>query len=183
MEFQGKTITLKDGRTAMLRAPRPDPDAPEMVRFLSETLGETPFMLRYPEELRLTEEQERATLERSLANPDELLIFCELEGRIAGTCHISFMSGIKTRHRASVGIVLRQSCWSLGIGTAMLRELIAVARGREGVKQVELQFIEGNTRARALYEKLGFRVVGILPDAVRLKDGTLLNEYHMILKL
>ena len=34
-----------------------------------------------------------------------------------------------------------------------------------------------------LYEKFGFRIAGILPDAIRLKDGTLLNEYRMVKKL
>lgn len=44
-------------------------------------------------------------------------------------------------------------------------------------------FIEGNARARGLYEKKGFRITGVLEDAIRLKDGTLLNEYHMVKKL
>ncbi len=48
------------------------------------------------------------------------------------------------------------------------------------ILQIELEFIEGNTRARALYEKLGFRITGVKPNAIRLKDGTLLNEYSMI---
>ena len=34
--------------------------------------------------------------------------------------------------------------------------------------------------ARALYEKMGFRITGVKPNAVRLRDGTLLNEYSMI---
>ena len=184
MKFQGKSIILKDGRTAILRAPDPDRDAEAMVRYLPEVLGETHFMLRYPEEQRITVEQERGTLERSLAAEDEMLILCEAEGQIVGSSHISFMSSrIKTRHRATVGIALREAFWGQGIGTAMMRELISAARSREGVEQVELQYIEGNTRARALYEKLGFRIAGIFPDAVKLKDGTRLNEYHMILKL
>ena len=47
-------------------------------------------------------------------------------------------------------------------------------------KDTELEFIEGNTRARALYEKMGFRIAGIKPNAIRLKDGTFLNEYYML---
>ena len=184
MEFQGKAIVLKDGRSVLLRAPRPEEDAPEMVRYLPEVLGETHFMLRYPEEQRITVEQELGILERSLASEDEMLILCEAEGEIVGSSHISFMSSrIKTRHRATVGIALRKAWWGQGIGTAMMRELIDMACQREDVEQIELQYIEGNVRARALYEKLGFRVAGIFPDAVKLKDGTLLNEYHMILKL
>lgn len=46
--------------------------------------------------------------------------------------------------------------------------------------QMELEYVEGNSRARALYEKMGFRITGVRPNAIRLKDGTLLNEYTMI---
>jgi acetyltransferases, including N-acetylases of ribosomal proteins len=46
--------------------------------------------------------------------------------------------------------------------------------------QMELDFIEGNSRARALYEKMGFRITGINFNAIRQKDGTLCNEYSMI---
>ena len=45
---------------------------------------------------------------------------------------------------------------------------------------MELDFVEGSTRARALYEKMGFRITGVKPNAIRLKDGTLLNEYSMV---
>ena len=46
--------------------------------------------------------------------------------------------------------------------------------------QLELDFIQGNERAKALYEKMGFKVVAVKPNAIRLKDGTLLNEYSMV---
>ncbi len=42
---------------------------------------------------------------------------------------------------------------------------------------------EGNTRARGLYEKMGFRITGVKPDAIRLKNGTLVNEYMMLKRL
>ena len=65
----------------------------------------------------------------------------------------------------------------------MFRAMIRAAKAREGLTQLELDFFEGNSRARALYEKMGFRVCAVLPDAIRLADGRLLNEYRMILKL
>ncbi len=65
----------------------------------------------------------------------------------------------------------------------MFQALISIARSRQGVTQLELDCFEGNARARALYEKMGFRICGVLPDAICLSDGTLLNEYKMILKL
>ena len=66
------------------------------------------------------------------------------------------------------------------IGTRMFQELIRIAEENPNILQMELDFVEGNTRARALYEKMGFRITGVRPNAIRLKDGTLLNEYTMI---
>lgn len=40
------------------------------------------------------------------------------------------------------------------------------AESREGVMQIELEFVEGNTRARHLYEKMGFRITGVHPNAI-----------------
>ena len=57
-----------------------------------------------------------------------------------------------------------------------------IARER-GVLQLELEFVEGNSRARALYEKRGFRIAGIHPDAFLMPDGSLKNEYLMMKKL
>ncbi len=82
-----------------------------------------------------------------------------------------------------MAIGLTKEFWNLGIGTAMFEEMIAIARNREGVRHIDLEFIEGNSRARALYEKMGFRIIAVKPEAIMLRDGTLLNEYLMRLVL
>lgn len=179
MIFESKTITLKDGRTAILRAPRPE-DAAPAVDWLRQTAAETDFILRVPEEVTMTPEQEAGFFQRVNESPYDMMIWCEVDGELAGNCHLSFHNKIKTRHRCSVAIGLTKKFWNLGIGAAMFREMIAVAENREGVLQMELDFIEGNSRARALYEKMGFRIVCCKPNGIRLKDGTLLNEYMMI---
>ena len=182
MQYEAKTLTLKDGHEAVLRAPTPA-DAPEMLRYLIGIGGETEFVLVYPEERQgMTVEQEEAFIRRMVESDDVLFLVCEVEGHLAGCCQVDFNHRMKTAHRASVGLGLWKAYWSLGIGTAMLRELMAEAR-RRGVMLLELEFIEGNSRARALYEKLGFRVVGIHPDAIRLRDGSLRSEYLMQLRL
>lgn len=81
-------------------------------------------------------------------------------------------------HRAAIGIGLKQKFWGLGIGSAMFRMMEQEARRRPEVSIMELEYIEGNSRARALYEKMGFRVVGIRPDAIMLSHGAV-NEYIM----
>ena len=53
----------------------------------------------------------------------------------------------------------------------MFRELIEAAQ-RRSVHQLELEMIEGNERALALYRKMGFEVMAEHPDAFLLKDGS-----------
>lgn len=65
---------------------------------------------------------------------------------------------------------------------AMFQEMISLAKD-QGIRQMELEFIEGNKRAQALYEKMDFPIVAEKPNAVLLKDGTLLKEYFMVKKL
>lgn len=174
------TFTLKDGRTALIRSPREE-DIPEMLEYLRLSAEETEFLIRYPEECgKYTAEAEKAIFERVNASAHEAWLVCVVDGTVAGNCEISWSNKIKTRHRATVAIALLKAYWNQGIGTRMFREMIRIAEENPNLLQIELAFVEGNTRARALYEKMGFRITGVRPNAIRLKDGTLLNEYEMI---
>ena len=68
MIFPTKDIILKDGRKAVLRNPGED-DAAAMIEFMRTCAAETDFILRYPEECTMTEQQEAAFIERSNAYP------------------------------------------------------------------------------------------------------------------
>ena len=174
---------LKDGRKALLRSPLEE-DAESTLEYLKISAGETDFILRYPEECgKYTLESEKKLFERKNESPNEAMIMCVVDGRVVGNCEISFRTNLKTKHRASVAIALISEFWNQGIGTRMFQELIRLAEERGDVLQMELDFVEGNSRARALYEKMGFRITGVKPDALRLKDGTLLNEYMMVRKV
>ncbi|NCB04388.1 MAG: GNAT family N-acetyltransferase [Clostridia bacterium] len=178
MLFEPKTVTLKDGRACLLRSPLPE-DAAAMLHYLKTSAAETDFLLRYPEECTETEEAEIAFLTKVNESSDSLMIVAIVDGALAGNCRITFMNRIKTAHRAGIGIALTHEFWGLGIGTAMFHELIRAAKER-GTTQLELEFIEGNTRGQRLYEKMGFQIVAEIPNAIRLKDGTLLKEYTMV---
>ena len=167
----------------VLRSPRYE-DIEGLLEYLYITAGETEFVLRYPEECgKYTYEGEKAIIDRFNASDREAMILCIVDGVIAGVCDIRASTNIKTRHRAAVAIAQRRDFWNLGIGTKMFEELIRIAEGIDDVIQMELEFVEGNDRTRHLYEKMGFRIVGIRPNAIRLKNGTLLNEYIMIKEL
>lgn len=171
---------LKDGRKALIRSPREE-DIQGMLDYLYVSAGETEFILRYPEECcKYTVEGERNLFERVNSSDNEAMLVCLVDGKVAGNCDISWSKGIKTKHRASVAIALLKDYWDQGIGTRLFQELIHIAESNKDIIQIELDYVEGNYRARALYEKMGFRITGVKPNAIRLKDGTLLNEYSMV---
>lgn len=178
MEYQNKTITLKDGRTALLRAVCKE-DAVPMIAYLKACYEQTPYLMRYPDEFAVTAEQEAAYLQRQLVSPDVLMIVCEVEGKLAGNCQLDLNHWRKTRHRGQVAIALLKDYWGLGIGTAMFEEMIEKAR-QEKLEQLELEVIEGNRRAMGLYHKMGFVCAGEKPNAIRLEDGSSLKELMMV---
>ena len=179
MIFKDKQITLKDGRTAILKTPCVE-DAEKMLNYIKSASGETEFLLRYPEEWNtVSVGSEEQWIKSNRDSEDALMIACYIDGEIVGNCAISFFNTLKTRHRAGIAIAILEKYWNLGIGSAMFAELMTAAESRPGVKIVELEFLEGNDRAKALYEKYGFKIVGERPNAFKLKDGRLLKEYFM----
>lgn len=181
MEYIAKEIRLRNGKTGVFRTPTVE-DASALLEYLKVTAAETPFLLRTPEECTMTVEQEQDYLRTAIASQNRVMILCEVDGKLAGNCQLDRKDKQKTCHRAMVGIALIREFWGLGIGTAMLTELTRLAR-QMGLEQLELEVIEGNQRAMALYEKIGFRTVGAKPNAIRLPDGTRLQEFYMVKEL
>ena len=61
----------------------------------------------------------------------------------------------------------------------MLGELMKATEENEKTEIVELEFVEENDRAKALYEKFGLKVVSVSPKKFKLKDGTYQNVGYM----
>lgn len=154
-----------------------------MLQYLVKSAGETPFLLCTPEERAMMPlEEEEAFLQKRRDSETDVMIACMVDGKLVGSCQISRSPRRRIRHRGRIAIALLKEYWGLGIGTAMLTELIRIAQSW-GLMQLELEVIEGNHRAIGLYEKMGFETVSAIPNATRLEDGTLLKEFLMVRKL
>ena len=81
---------------------------------------------------------------------------------------------VLSRHRSEEGI------WGLGIGKAMITYLTDLA-GQIGVEQIDLEVVEGNDSAKALYEKCGFVETGRRVRALKYDDGTYRDEILMVI--
>lgn len=179
MVIEEKKIILKNGQKCILRSPRMD-DAVQMIEYLKTSAKETDFLLKYPEEVNVTLEQERDILQWYLDSKKDVMIVAEIDGAVVGNCSFSPVGKkIRVRHRCSVGIALYEKVWGLGIGTALL-ELLIVKAIECGYEQMELDVVSRNERAISLYEKMGFVKCGTRPNAIRHKDGMYDDDIIMV---
>ena len=184
MNYQKKTVLLKNGKTCVIRRPE-EADAEMLVEYLKAISGETRYVLREPEEVTMTVEQEREFLRRQGDSGTGLMLLAEADGRHAGTASfngVGRLSRVRVRHRCSVAITLYRAFWGLGIGTALLGEILASAKAA-GYEQAELEVVSTNEAAIGLYKKLGFETTGTIPHAMKYKDGTYADFLFMVKRL
>lgn len=179
MIFKEKKITLKNGITAALKTPELH-DAEQLLDCVKTASSETDFLSRYSEDWEgFTTENEEKWILDNRESDNNLIISCYIDGKIVGSCDVTFFNDIKTSHRAGLGIAILKDYWNLGIGSAMFTELIQIAKGRKGTEIIELEYLEGNERGKALYEKFGFVTVAVKPKICKLKDGTYQDLFYM----
>lgn len=182
MNYQRKAVALKNGAACLIRRPE-EKDAEALLRFQRETSGETPFLVVTPEEIDWTVEDQSARIERWNHSASRLRLLAEVEGELAGVAILYSNSPQKRLgHRCCVDITLYRKFWGLGIGTALLGELLASGKAA-GFEQAELEVVSGNGPAVGLYKKLGFEAVGTMPRAMKYKDGTYADFLLMVKRL
>lgn len=179
MDYQEKTVLLKNGKACLLRRAE-EGDAEMMLDYLMTTSAETPYMIREPEEVRTDLEEEREFLRKAADHPRRLMVSAYVDGRLAGTCSFAPASERnRMRHRCGVGISLYRAFWGLGIGTALMGEILAGAK-TAGFEQAELEVVSANAPAIGLYKKMGFAATGTIPHAFKYKDGSYGDNLFMV---
>lgn len=177
-----KTIKDKQDREIILRSAE-EKDAESLLDFLKITAAETPFLLREPDEIALSIEQEQDFIKAKKDSENEILLIAEIGGKHIGNCSLMSVGGFRRyRHRCEIAIALYQEYCGLGIGKAMLEMLLDIAK-QVGYEQAELEVIANNKSAIALYEKLGFQKYGTFPDNMKYADGSYGDAYWMMKKL
>ncbi|MBO4846378.1 MAG: GNAT family N-acetyltransferase [Lachnospiraceae bacterium] len=177
-------ITLKDrnGREVVLRNAELS-DAEDLIRYLKITTAETPYLIREPDEVTLTVEQEKDFLQSVIDDERSLLLIATVDGKHVGNCSLMSVGRYKRyRHRCDVAIALYQEYCGTGIGSLMLNTIFEIAK-ENGYEQAELEVIAENKNAIELYKKLGFVEYGRFPDNMKYADNTYVDAYWMMKKL
>lgn len=140
-------------------------DYKELLDFMKKVKGETNFLLGYPDEMKLSYEDEKEFIKRVKSSETSNHFVAMKEDKMIGC--ISFNGNIarKMKHYGTIGISVLKEYWGKGIATSLLEKLISWAK-EKGIKKINLDVFENNKRAIKLYEKFGFRLEGCIEDGI-----------------
>jgi len=170
-----RRFTAKDGREVILRTPRWE-DLDDLTEFINSLVEEGADI---DKDQKVTKEQEAEWLRRRLADLENDKVFClvaEIDGKVVANSEITKRGGY-SRHVGEVGIAIRKGYRDIGIGTEMLKALIAQAE-EMGLKILTLSVFSTNARAIHVYRKVGFKETGRIPKNIY-KDGKYIDKIIM----
>lgn len=157
-----KAITLKDGRTCIIRN-GDEADGRAVFESFNKTHAETDFLLSYPDENSFNAEEEAKFLKEKTESQNEIELVAEVDGKIIASAGFECVGKKhKTKHRAELGISVEKDYWSLGIGRALMSACVELAKSA-GYTQLELDVVADNARAISLYTSVGFVEYGRNP--------------------
>ena len=98
MTRKEETISI-NGHQLLLRN-AVEEDAEMLLEYLRKTAEETRFLLKEPEEIRMTLEQECQFIRNVNASEHSLMLLGFLDGQYVGNCSFMGMEPLRYRHRA-----------------------------------------------------------------------------------
>ncbi len=177
-----RTFRTQDGRELLLRHLASD-DLPAILKFangmveekkVNRDLGLVAF------DRRATARAERAFLSSIVSgrNRGEVVSVAAFHGgKMVGHCDVRRRMADDVMHAGTLGVTILKGYRGVGLGERLLGEALGEAR-RAGIWLVQLTVFSGNLRAIGLYEKMGFRQAGLIPNKM-LRDGRHLDEVIM----
>jgi RimJ/RimL family protein N-acetyltransferase len=170
MKIEPKLIYLKDRRQITLRSAAVT-DAQNLLQHLKITHTESYKNLNqsatFWNNFSLTEEEKiLADFEKSNS---KFMLVADYAGRIVGGLGFVGQQAEFLKHNASIGMSIQQEFCNSGLGTEMLKHTIDCGK-KLGFHRVDLTVRTYNLAGIKLYEKLGFKRIGLLKDAAFIDD-------------
>ncbi len=164
------SFSLKDGRESRIR-PTTEDDARELCSILPRMHDESEWLNYMPGEFDKDERWERNFIREQIAKPTAIMIVVEVGGKIIATGGAGSLEYKRYAHHAEVGLAILKDYWGQGLGRKLMELLVQWGRDR-GLRKMYLKTFDGNDRAIAIYDSLGFKIEARLRQDFRRNDGT-----------
>lgn len=172
-----KTITLRDGTQLTVRP----------LRKADEKALHEYFLRLSPEDrIRLKDDvTDPKVIENWIYDLDYDVVLPLLaldNGRIVANATMHFNPIGWTKHQAEIRITTDPDYRGKGMATLLIENLIDLAIDL-GLEQLTVEIVPATDTARSLFEKLGFREVGILKDFIKDLQGNYADLVLMVMDI
>ena len=145
-------------------------------------IAETPgYFCSQPNEL--SEQNVIKTIKSFSGSEKGIYLVAERDGKIVGHAFLEPMYLKSIRHVAQLSIGVHHGWQEKGIGTALMEELIDWAKQSAFIEKIELNVRASNSRAIALYKKMGFVKEGRLKNRIKVNDTHYIDDVLMALNV
>jgi len=154
-------------------------DAVALHALFVSVLGEGRYFVTEPEEYTSTVDDQAARIATLSSSDRGALLVARLNRRVVGLVLVETGQLRRQRHVARLEILLEKESRGFGIGRLLMEAVITWATESPRITKLALTVFADNTRARALYEAMGFAVEGHRRGEYRERDGTLRDDLLM----
>jgi ribosomal protein S18 acetylase RimI-like enzyme len=163
-----RRFTASDGREVTIRTPEWD-DLDDMLDFINSLVEEEAMIAANQKQTRESEIDFLARKLTSLEKDRIIHVVAEVEGKMVGSCEIEPRPG-RFSHVGVLGMSVKEGYREVGIGQELMKEVERQAAKR-GLESIMLEVFATNDRAIHVYEKMGYRRIGAIPDGIKYKGG------------
>jgi len=156
-------FTARDCREVILRAPKWG-DLDDMLDFINSLVDEEAMIGGDKPMTRDQQVDRHADRMKDVESGRSVVIIAEADGKAVGMANARKRGG-RLRHTAGLGVFVRRTYRSQGIGSEMMRELGTQAKNM-GVEILYLE-VYSISPAVELYSRLGYTEYGRLPGGIK----------------
>jgi RimJ/RimL family protein N-acetyltransferase len=169
--IEPQSYILKTGEHIIVRSALLE-DAQALIEQMRAVMAEGTFMVTTPEEFDVTIEQEEAWIQSHASDEGKILLVAITQDELIGS--LQFRNGARRRlaHQGDFGMSVRKEWRGRGVGSALIRALIAWGRANPLIEQLRLSVLSTNEAAIRLYTTMGFVQEGRLMNQAKLDNGT-----------
>lgn len=172
---------LNNGKTLVLRKAIKE-DAKGIIEYLNAVGGESDNLLFGKDEFPLNTQQEAEYIENMSNDLNSLMLVAIIEDKIVSVSQITSPKRKRIAHNSELVISVRKNYWGIGVGSAVMEQLIKFIKEKNTIKTISLGVRDENNNAIKMYEKFGFERVGIHKNYFNI-DGNFYDEILMDLSI
>jgi RimJ/RimL family protein N-acetyltransferase len=129
----------------------------------------------------LNEQNVIRTIKAFEASQTGIYLVAEINGKIVGHAFLAPLHLKSICHVCNLTIGVHEGWQEKGVGSALMHRLIEWAKNSDHIEKIELNVRASNTRAIALYKKMGFVEEGRLKNRIKIPPDQYIDDILMAL--